>query len=597
MQAVRLKRLFHGDINLQKRGDFMKKRKKSNKRQKRTTFARLFAKSGALALAISLVFSYAVFEFGVVYLDSLVNQAISECGATLASRISSLDNDNTKSSKQKEIYMDVSFSFASFVLSPMDLCVINSGYDEGCNGSAALFDSKGNVIASSKQKLMLYICFAEDDEYNGYYICDRDKLDYPEVEQLYSVVNEFSQNTVGKDDLYCDFYIDSAYVDKENYLFVPKNGKIELRCEEYAGNTELLETAELNVQIDDSSFEVVEFASVMNGFQYPRVTTYNLRGTDAKVFDEQFPKLVPNVMEFYEGSSQSISFGRSGYEFAGANYYLEQPVYYGGEELVLSVGFEVDYTTPKIRTLYLAIIITFTAVSMLIALLWSWRRNVINKANYAFEDYQKNLINNLAHDIKTPLTAIGGYAENLIRLHQSGDDEKTEDYLNAIMENVAYTDSIVNKTLELNRISEITKVNKTQIDVNKAVNECVSKYKLLLEGKGISLNVSGNAAVNADSDTFLTAVENLVSNAVKYTPDGGIITIEIDDKRLKISNEVFESVDVKNITMPFVKGDKARSGKNGSGLGLSIAKSAAAANGFELLVDCSEKIFTAEIVF
>ena len=573
----------------------MKKRKKANKRQKRTTFARLFAKSGAIALAISLVFSYAVFEFGVVYLDSLVKNVISECGATLASKINSLDNDNTMSAKQKEINMDVSFSFAIFTLNLFELCEINSGYDEGCNGSAALFDSDGNVIASSKQKIMSYIKFAEDDEYNGFYICDRDKLNFPEVEQLYSVFNEFSQNTVGNDDWYYEIHIDSAYVDKENYLFIPKNGKIELYCVEYAGNSELLETAEIHVQIDDSSFEIVEFVSVTDEFQYPRVSMYNFWGTDAKFFDEQFPKLVPNVMEFYE--SQSISFGSSGYEFAGVNYYLEQPVYYGGEELVLSIGLEVDYTTPKIRTLYLAVIITFSAISMLIALLWSWRKNVANKANYAFEDYQKNLINNLAHDIKTPLTAIGGYAENLIRLHQSGDDEKTEDYLNAIMENVAYTDSIVNKTLELNRISEITKVNKMQIDVNKAVNECVSKYKLLLEGKGISLNISGNAAVNADSDTFLTAVENLVSNAVKYTPDGGFINIEIDDKRLKMFNEVVEAIDVKNIMMPFVKGDKARSGKKGSGLGLSIAKSAAAANGFKLLVDCSENIFTAEIVF
>ena len=92
-------------------------------------------------------------------------------------------------------------------------------------------------------------------------------------------------------------------------------------------------------------------------------------------------------------------------------------------------------------------------------------------------------------------------------------------------------------------------------------------------------------------------MENLISNAVKYTPDGGTIRIQITGKHLTVTNNTAEDIDTQDLLMPFVKGDKARSDKRSSGLGLSIAKTAAERNGFTLKISCKNKVFSAVLRF
>ena len=63
------------------------------------------------------------------------------------------------------------------------------------------------------------------------------------------------------------------------------------------------------------------------------------------------------------------------------------------------------------------------------------------------------------------------------------------------------------------------------------------------------------------------------------------------------TNDVAEDLDTKDLMMPFVKGDKARTDKHSSGLGLSIAKAAAEQNGFTLKISCRERVFKAILIF
>jgi signal transduction histidine kinase len=92
-------------------------------------------------------------------------------------------------------------------------------------------------------------------------------------------------------------------------------------------------------------------------------------------------------------------------------------------------------------------------------------------------------------------------------------------------------------------------------------------------------------------------VENIISNAVKYTPENGVIKVEIDGRRLAVTNTVKGKVNVGNLTTPFVRGEEARSNPDGSGLGLSIAEQAAAMNGFSLKLSCTDEEFRAELRF
>ena len=215
----------------------------------------------------------------------------------------------------------------------------------------------------------------------------------------------------------------------------------------------------------------------------------------------------------------------------------------------------------------------------------------MNKADYAFEDYQKDLTNNLAHDLKTPLAAIGGYAENLM---ETATDEKQQKYLRSILDNVAYTDSMISKTLELNS-GNMQKVTKTKFDMREIADTAIAKYKIQLEERGIKTSIDGNMEVNTDRDMMTSAIENLVSNALKYTRNDGNINITMNKREFKISNDVPEKVDTRDLTKPFIRGDKNRSGRSGSGLGLSIADKSLTACGFILELECTDKEFTAVV--
>ena len=208
---------------------------------------------------------------------------------------------------------------------------------------------------------------------------------------------------------------------------------------------------------------------------------------------------------------------------------------------------------------------------------------------------KKMLLLSLSHDIKTPLMAIGGYTENIMEGQLS--DEEQKEYLSAILKNIEFTDSIINRTLLLNRLDNTSEMKSEKISVEKAVSDAISKYKPMFEEKNIRITTEGSAEVKADRTSFEKIVENLVSNAVKYTPENGTVKITADKKQLIVSNTVKEKIDTKELKTPFVRGDKSRSNTDGCGLGLSIAERAAAVNGFKLNVSCTDAEFKTVIKF
>ena len=119
----------------------------------------------------------------------------------------------------------------------------------------------------------------------------------------------------------------------------------------------------------------------------------------------------------------------------------------------------------------------------------------------------------------------------------------------------------------------------------------------MLREKHIRAGVSGSAEIQADPAALETILENLISNAVKYTPEDGKIEIEMDKKRLTVTNSVAQKISVKKLKEPFVRGDAARSNVKGNGLGLAIADRTADANGFKLKLSCTEHAFKAELKF
>ena len=94
-----------------------------------------------------------------------------------------------------------------------------------------------------------------------------------------------------------------------------------------------------------------------------------------------------------------------------------------------------------------------------------------------------------------------------------------------------------------------------------------------------------------------TLLENLITNAVKYTPNEGTLRVAIDKKHMTVTNSVSEKIDTSDLMRPFIRGDQARSNADGNVLGLAIAERSANANGFYLVISCTDSEFCAELRF
>jgi len=192
---------------------------------------------------------------------------------------------------------------------------------------------------------------------------------------------------------------------------------------------------------------------------------------------------------------------------------------------------------------------------------------------------KKNLVTNVSHELKTPLTSINGFAEILF---ESEKDEKRKHYLEIILKNIKRMISIVNDLLDLSRLEEhpesVVKNNVNLIEICKQVID-IFKYKA--EEKGIFLNFKAfDNNVNVYGDPYLLEqlVNNLVDNALKYTDRGGVsvsVKLEKDDVVLEVEDTGIGIPEDKQekIFERFYVVDKSRSRKSGgTGLGLSIVK-------------------------
>ena len=188
-------------------------------------------------------------------------------------------------------------------------------------------------------------------------------------------------------------------------------------------------------------------------------------------------------------------------------------------------------------------------------------------------DFRRVLMDSISHDLKSPLTALRGYAESL---KENLNEEKKEAYADAILDSTDYMDRLINGNLELLRLQDKRFAgNKEKTDLVKMTENLFEKYIPSLEERNITLSVKGDYIKKVNKNLFANALENLVSNSVKYVDDGGEISVVGNKNYFTILNTVEELPDKKGEELweTFVKGNDSRSNEKGSGIGLAIAKS------------------------
>jgi signal transduction histidine kinase len=219
----------------------------------------------------------------------------------------------------------------------------------------------------------------------------------------------------------------------------------------------------------------------------------------------------------------------------------------------------------------------------------------------ATERMRTDFVSNVSHELRTPLTAIKGLVETL--RDGAVDDRKVRDRFLATMEDE--TDRLirlVNDLLVLSKAdSQALKLKREPLDVRVLIERSLDKLAPQLEGKGVLVEVSapdGPQLVLADADRIEQVLVNLLDNAIKYSPEGGRITVAIGEGRptpevvgIAVRDEGLgiPAGDLPRVFERFYRVDRARSrDRGGSGLGLSIAKAIVQAHGGEITLRSEE---------
>ena len=197
------------------------------------------------------------------------------------------------------------------------------------------------------------------------------------------------------------------------------------------------------------------------------------------------------------------------------------------------------------------------------------------------DNMRKEFVADVSHELKTPITSIMGYSDTL--LEGDYDEETRVKFLGVISSEAKRMARLVTDLLTLSRYDN-KKINSevTSFDLGELVKKCQEKLKFEIEKKGHNVECFVTASVPpvvADKDGIERVVLNIMSNAIKYTPDNGVIKVYVgfvyNDAYIKvIDNGIgIPEKDMQRIFERFYRVDKARSRElGGTGLGLSIAK-------------------------
>ncbi len=196
----------------------------------------------------------------------------------------------------------------------------------------------------------------------------------------------------------------------------------------------------------------------------------------------------------------------------------------------------------------------------------------------------KELISNISHDLKTPITAVKGYVEGIMD-GVADTPEKMDRYVRTIYNKTNEMDHLINELTFYSKI-DTNRIPYTfsKLNVEDYFSDCAEEVSLELETRGIELvyanYVDKNVLVIADGEQIRRVIHNLISNAIKYMDKPkGIIQIRVKDVGDFIQVEVEDngkgigSKDLAYIFDRFYRTDVSRnSSKGGSGIGLSIVK-------------------------
>lgn len=214
------------------------------------------------------------------------------------------------------------------------------------------------------------------------------------------------------------------------------------------------------------------------------------------------------------------------------------------------------------------------------------------------ERLKTELITNVSHDIKTPLTSIINYVDLLKK--EEIPNEKVKEYIDILDKKSYRLKKLTEDLVEASKVSSgNVKLNIEEINLKELIYQSIGEFKDRLEAKELQIEISmpeEDIKIQADNRYMYRVIENLLSNITKYALDGSRVYIDLkrEKNRIEISMKNI-SKDKLNISSDelmqrFVRGDKSRY-TEGSGLGLSIAKSLTELQGGKFTIHIDGDLF------
>ncbi len=289
-------------------------------------------------------------------------------------------------------------------------------------------------------------------------------------------------------------------------------------------------------------------------------------------------------------------------------YVADTLEYQGDKVLITRVALEIDklrmindyiVKTSLISSLVGIIIAAVIAIAYTTTLLkpineMEKRLKVTMEENKKTEQIRKDFVANVTHELKTPLTSISGFVETL----QDGaaeDPEVRNKFLDIIAIEAARLKRLIEDILIISDIENKREVNTdSDINVRESIEEIIASMEPIAEAKKVKIvaHYAYEIYIGGNPDRFKQLMVNLIENAVKYSYDGGTVSVTAERKEGKVVIRVKDEgigISEENrsrIFERFYRVDKSRSQKvGGTGLGLSIVKHIAALFEAEIRVE------------
>lgn len=221
------------------------------------------------------------------------------------------------------------------------------------------------------------------------------------------------------------------------------------------------------------------------------------------------------------------------------------------------------------------------------------------------ENSQRQFVSNVSHELRTPLTSLSAYIDTL-NAGAWKDPDIAPKFLKVTQEETERMIRMINDLLSLSRMDRgVSKMEFELVNFNDFVAHILNRFDMIVkneqkDAKNKKYTIRrelGNQAlwVEIDTDKMMQVVDNIVNNAIKYSPDGGVITVRL----LQSQNRIILSISDQGLGIPrkdldkiferFYRVDKARSrAQGGTGLGLAIAKEIVEAHHGKIWADSSE---------